>query len=53
MKFLNAVNLNYINKNNNSRRKIYFNRSKLTNSLENYIIYLIFLLSTIFCLFYG
>lgn len=53
MKFLNTVNLNYINKSNNSQRKIYFNRSKLTNSLENYIIYLIFLLSTIFCLFYG
>ena len=53
MKFFNFTNLNYINKKNSNRRKIYFNRNKLNNSLEDYIIYLIFLLSTIFCLFYG
>lgn len=53
MKIFNFTNLNYVNKKNSSRRKIYFNRNKLTNSLQDYIIYLIFLLSTIFCLFYG
>lgn len=53
MKIFNSVNLNYTKKDNINKRKIYFNKNKLNNSLENYIIYIIFLLSTIFCLFYG
>lgn len=53
MKIFNSVNLNHTKKDNINKRKIYFNKNKLSNSLENYIIYIIFLLSTIFCLFYG
>ena len=53
MRIFNTINLKTLNKNNKNRAKIYFNKNKLNNSLLDYLIYFVFLISTTFCLFYG